>query len=194
MRIRLAATRLLAACGLALLLAGCLPDSVNPLTPPEQAVDAPELLGLWQTTVEDATLYVHIYRGDGNRLAVVTVSHEADGTGDTDRYAVHASEIAGRRFINVQTADAAAADAMPYSIFGYEIGNDGTLIIRFLSSAALADAVAAGRLSGTVTSDSFGRSVRLTGSGEEIAGYLAHAAPDTLFDQAMTFRPVQPAP
>lgn len=186
------AARLATACALALLVAGCLPDSVNPLTPPEQAAEAPELFGLWQATIEDGTLYTHIYRSEGNRLAVVTVEHDGDGSGDTDRYAAHVSEVGGRRFINVQTDAAAATGTMLYSIFGYEVGGGGTLTIGFLSTDLLADAIAAGKLSGNVSEDAFGRSVRLTGSGEEIARLLAETDPATLYERSMTFRRVAP--
>lgn len=192
--LRFAAVRLAAACGLALLVGGCLPDSVNPLTPPDQGVEAPELLGLWQATIEDGMLYVHIYRNVDNWLEVVTVEQDSDGRGDTDRYAAHVSDVDGRRFINVQTDEAAGAGTMLYSIFGYEVGNDGTLSIGFLSSDLLADGVAAGKLSGNVSEDSFGRSVRLTGSGEEIARFLAGADPAKLYERTMTFRRLAPTP
>jgi len=187
-------SRLVAACGLALLLAGCLPDSINPVTPPQDAVAAPELFGLWAATVEDATIYAHVFRSDGNRLGVATVSHEADGSGDTDHYSAHVSETGGRRFLNLQTEDAAAAGDKPYSIFGYDIGNDGKLALRFLSTETLAQAIADGRLTGKVQEDSLGRSVRLSGSSAEIAAFLAEADPKTLFERAMVFQPVEPQP
>lgn len=185
--------RLVAACGLALLLAGCLPDSVNPLTPPESAIDAPELLGLWEAPIEDATIYAHVLRGESNGLQIVTVSHETGGSGDVDAYVGHVSEIDGRRFINLQTDEPADA-ARPYSIFGYDVAPDGILTVRFLSVATLADAVAQGRLAGEVQSDSLGTSVRLTGPGGEIAAFLAAADPKTLFERAMVFRRVEPQP
>jgi hypothetical protein len=184
--------RRVAACGLALLLAGCLSESVNPVTPPEEAIEAPELLGLWQTPVEDATIYAHALRGDGYRLQIVTVSHEKDGSGEVDAYIGHVSEVDGRRFVNLQTADTTDEPLLPYSILGYEIGADGALTVRFLSTDTLAAAVAAGHLTGEVETDSFGTMVRLAGTGTEIAAFLAAADPATLFDRAMLFRRVEP--
>lgn len=189
--------RIAAAWGLMLLLAGCLPDSVNPLSPADQAVAAPELLGLWHGQAEDAALYVHAFLGEDGRLDMVMVSHEADGSGDSEWYAGHVTEIRGndghgRRFINLQPANAATGAVEPYVIIGYELDGD-RLTAKFLSPEILAAAIAAGQLAGEVTEGSFGLDVRLTGSGAEIAEFLAAADPPP-FGQTLQFTRVPLAP
>lgn len=187
-----------AACGLMLLLAGCLPDSVNPLSPADQAVEAPELLGLWRMTADDATLYVHGFLGEDGRLELVTVSHEADGSGDSQWYAGHVTEIEGsdgqqRRFINLLPAETTPEASEPYVLIGYDLRGD-TLTVKFLSPEILAAAIAAGQLAGEVTEGSFGLDVRLTGPGAEIAEFLGAAAEATLFGQRMMFTRIPLAP
>jgi hypothetical protein len=186
--------RSLAACGLALLLAGCLPESVNPLTPPEQALEAPELLGLWRSEVDDAVLFIHVLRGDGNQLEVVAVGHEADGSGSTDLYIGHVAQIGTRRYVSLQTVDVRPDDSPSYWIVAYEPGDDDGVTLLFLSADTLAQAVTDGRLTGEVSQDSLGQSVRLTGSGQEIAAFLAETDAKELFDQALDLVPVPVTP
>ena len=186
--------RSLAACGLALLLAGCLPESLNPLTLPEQALEAPEILGLWRSEVDDATLFIHVLRGDGNQLEVVAVGHEADGSGSTELYVGHVSQIGLRRYVNLQTVDARPDDSPSYWFVAYEPGDDDEVTLLFLSADTLARAVADGRLTGETSQDSLGQNVRLTGSGQEIAAFLAETDAKELFDQALDLVPVSVAP
>lgn len=186
--------RSLAACGLALLLAGCLPESVYPLTPREQALEAPELLGLWRSEVDDATLFIHVLRGDGNELEVVAVGHEADGSGSTDLYVGHVSQVGSRRYVNLQTVDTRPEETPSYWFVAYEPGDDDRLTLLFLSADTLARAVEDGRLTGETTKDSFGQNVLLTGSGEEIAAFLAETDAKELFDQALDLVPVSVTP
>jgi hypothetical protein len=185
-------TRLPVACGLALLLSGCLPESVNPLTPPEEALDAAEIIGLWEAPVEDAHMYVHVLRGDESPLEIVVVGHEPDGSGSTDLYVGHVSEIDGRRYVNLQTADAPADAPVPYWFFRYDRNPDGTMTVRFLSSETLAAAVGEGKLTGTVEADSLGQTVHLTGEPIEIASFLAAADPAKLFDRGFVFTRIEP--
>jgi hypothetical protein len=182
--------RVLAVCTFALVLAGCLPESANPITPPEQGLDAPELHGLWRSEMAETTLYVHVLRGAGPELEIVAVGHDADNTGSADLYVGHVSAVGPRRYLNLRPADAQADAAAPYWIFGYERGDDDGITLLFLSADTLARAVDDGRLTGEVTTDSVGRSVRLTASGEEIAAYLNETATKELFDRAIDFQPV----
>lgn len=183
--------RTLIAVAVAVLLGGCLPESVNPLTPPDQGVDAPEILGLWQARVEGALIYVHVLKGDESPLEIVVVDHEPSGRGSTDFYVGHVSEIDGQRYVNLQTIEAAADAKVPYWLFRYDRNADGTLTVRFLAAAALAQAIEAGKLTGTVQTDSLGQSVRLTGEALEIAAFLAAADPATLYGRELVLSRVE---
>lgn len=183
--------RLVAVTGLVMLLGGCLPESENPLTPPELAIEAPELIGLWRAPIEDAMLFVHVLRGDGGQLHVVTVAHEADGSGDTELYVAHVSETGGRRFVNLLPADAAAPQR--YVFVGYDVAG-ATLTLHLLSSEALAAAIDAGALAGEVDETGLGLDVRLTGPGEQIAAFLGTADQATLYGQALVLQRLDIAP
>lgn len=183
--------RTLVACAFALLLAGCLPESVHPVTAPAEALDAPELLGLWRSDMDDSVLYVHVLRGNDRELEIAVVSHESDGAGNADFYIGHVSQAGPRRYINLRRADAAPGEAPPYWIFGYEPGEDRGVTLLFLSEAALARAIGEGRLAGQVASDG---TARLTASGEAIAGYLEETAAKELFGRTFDLEPVPTAP
>lgn len=202
MRRRFAAVNRVAGWVLALLLAGCLPDSVNPLSPPDQGVAAPELLGLWAMPAEDVTLYVHVLRGPENRLVIATVSHEDDGSGAVERYEAHVTAIGSVRFASFRLAaepdgaaeaDATAPAVTPYAIVGY-VADAETLTVSFLDPDTLARAIAEGRLAGEVETDSWGTTVRLTGSGAEIRAFLASADPATLFGRRLALVRLPPPP
>lgn len=182
--------RLLTAGALLAFLAGCLPGSVNPVTSPEAGLDAPELVGLWRSTVEEDTLYIHVLRGDGAALEVVAVTHAPDGSGSTDLYRAHVSAVGGRRYVNLRPAVAPTDGRAQYWIVGYEPGDDDALTLLFLSAETLAQAVSDGRLAGDTMEDSFGTNVRLTGSGQEIAAFLAGTSAKELFDQTLRLEPV----
>jgi hypothetical protein len=183
--------RLAASLGLALLAAGCLPESENPLTPPGQGIEMPELLGLWQTPIEDARLFVHVLRGEAGELHVVTVAHEADGTGDTELYVAHVSDIDGRRFANLRPADATAPQR--YIFVGIDLGGT-SLTSHMLAPEALAEGIRSGALEGEVEEGSLGLDVRLTGPGERIAAFLAGGDPARLFGQSLTLQRAELAP
>lgn len=183
--------RTLAAGAFALLLAGCLPESVHPVAAPEQGLDAPELIGLWRSDMEDSSLYVHVLRGSDRELEIVVVGHESDGTGSADLYIGHVSQVGPRRYVNLRPADATPDDSPPYWIFGYEPGEDRGVTLLFLSEETLSRAIREGRLAGEVRSDG---TPRLTAGSEAIAGYLEETPAKELFDQTLDLVRVSPGP
>jgi hypothetical protein len=185
----------LIASGLALLLlAGCLPESRNPIAPPTAAVADPRVLGIWVTQVEDEVVYLHVLQDKQNIYDVVSISHRPDGSGATDLYEGYIVKIGDRAFANLQPvseADGEGEDPAPaYFFVSYELEGNDQLTVRYLAEQPLIDAIAAGTLAGEVTQDQLGRNILLTDEPARIAAFLAAADPAALFDQTMTFRRV----
>ncbi len=182
---------------LALPGAGCLPESREPITPAEQAVEEPGLLGLWGAAIEDGALHVHILRGEGAALEVLVISHEPDGSGDLDTYQAHVSLVGERRFANLHAATATEPDAIsdnpaPYLLLGFELPTPDELTVRFLAEETVSRAIERGELIGEMDDAGEGVSIVITDESARIASFLAGADPATLFDQSFTFRRLSP--
>jgi hypothetical protein len=185
----------LIASGLALLLlAGCLPESRNPIAPPTAAVADPRVLGIWVTQIEDEVVYLHVLRDKENIYDLVSVSHRPDGSGATDLYEGYIVKVGDRAFANLQPvgdSNAEGNDPAPtYFFVSYDLDGNDELTVHYLAEQPLIDAIAAGNLTGEVTQDQLGRNILLTDEPARIAAFLAAADPATLFDQTMTFRRV----
>jgi hypothetical protein len=182
----------------AALLGGCLPQSREPIAPSTEAALEPRLAGLWVGQNDGEPLYVHVLLRDQGMMDVLTVSHDASGRGDWDLYEAYVASAGGRRFLNLQPSGVAGANETdtpePYFFASYELAGPDRLLIRFLRTETLAAAIAAGRLTGTVSEDSTGRSVELTGSSDEIRGFLATASARDLFDPPIEFRRLELPP
>ncbi|MGH6962723.1 MAG: hypothetical protein ACREE7_19765 [Dongiaceae bacterium] len=194
--------RLIAALLPPLLLAGCLPESQNPIAPPEAAIIDPQLPGLWMTQVEDEQLYLHVLKGDGHLYDVVSVSHRPDGRGATDLYEGYVTPVGDLRFANLQPIDSLDDDSgdiqATYFFTAYEFEGPDRLVVRFLAQQPLIDAIAAGKLKGEVSTanklQALGLDVLLTEEPARLAEFLATTDPAVLFDRSMTFRRVPPLP
>ena len=184
---------------LPVLLPGCLPETRNPITPPEAAIEDDRLLGLWSARVEDEDIFLHVLRADNNQLAILVVSHRPDGRGGIDNYQGHVSALGDRRFVNLRPVEDSTVDNsnpdLGYLIIGYDWDGPDRLVARFLAEQPLVDAIAAGTLTGSVTDDGagLGRDVMLTAESAQLAAYLTAGDPAVIFDETLTFERA-PAP
>lgn len=178
---------------LPVLLLGCLPETRNPITPPETAIEDDRLLGPWSARVEDEDIFLHVLRADNNRLAILVVSHRPDGRGNIDNYQGHVSALGDRRFVNLRPVEDGSVDNsnpdLGYLIVGYEWDGPDRLVARVLAEQPLVDAIAAGSLTGIVTDDGsgLGRDVMLTAESAQLATYLAAGDPAVIFDESLIF-------
>jgi hypothetical protein len=182
----------------AALLGGCLPQSRAPIAPATEAALEPRLAGMWVGQNEGEPLYVHVLLRDQGMMDVLTVSHDPSGRGDWDLYEAYVASAGGRRFLNLHPSGVAGANETetpePYFFASYEFQGHDRLLIRFLRTETLAAAISGGRLTGTVSEDSTGRSVELTGSSAQIRDFLATASARDLFDPPIEFRRLELPP
>ena len=200
---RLLPTVLAAAC---LLFAGCLPESINPLSTPATSSIDPRFEGVYQEVrkdkdAQDGSGFWHFhYRGASDtakgvrrsttQLEIVGIGHEPKGGLDIGRYKALATIIAGQDYLSfIALSEDGKKSAATYSFARYEVTWRGDLRIWLANESAFVAAVKAGKLRGKVTSSKFSNSVTLTDTTAHLAAFLAAGDPGKLFDtEPMTFR------
>ena len=179
------------ACG----LAGCPVESDAPVAPVEEATEDPSIYGLWFSDENDASTWFHIYRltdAQPGTIEVTIVTHETDGSGESDRYAGHLSRLGELAFANVQGPFAGGAPGGPYYLVNYRIAADGALELRMLKGATVQAAFAAKTLTGGTAEgkpDEY-----ITDSSERVRAFIAATDPSELFEAPLRLVPVKAQP
>lgn len=204
MKTRLLPSFLAAAC---LLFAGCLPESINPLSTPATSLIDGRFEGVYQQLDKDHGAnaergYWHFhYRGASDSakgahrsttwLEILAVGHEPKSGLELTRYQALATKIAGHdylSFIDLQKSGSKKPPAT-YGFARYEMTWGGDLRVWMANESAFVRAVKAGQLRGKVTPSKFGDSVLLTDTTEHLAAFIAASDPHKLFDEKpMLFR------
>lgn len=190
-----------------LLLAGCLPESKNPLsTAATSTIDA-RLEGVYaqrQEKSDDAPAYWHFhYRGTkpgtdqspGRTpwIEILGVSHEKASGLDIAHYRALATHLGGHDYLSFVDlgADGARKSRGHYSFARYEVNWRGDLRIWFADNSALAAAIKSGQLRGQVKVSKYATDVLLTDTTAHLAAYFAATDPAKLFSaKPMVFRRV----
>lgn len=189
MNIRLLPTLLAAA---SLLLAGCLPESKNPLSTPKNSTVDQRLEGIYVSRREKkdddlSSMHFH-YRGikaDGQVratpwLEVLQVEHEKTGGMKASAYHVLTTHIGGQDYMSFQDLSK-GKDKTLYSFARYEFSWNGTLRIWLINSDAVAQAIHSGKLQGTVKPSKFTQDITITDSTEHLAAFVQASDPAALF-------------
>ncbi len=182
----------------ALLLAGCLPESKNPISSPAETFNDPRLEGLWEYRAEDGSrTYYHIRwhsEGDAKWLDIVGVAHRVKNGLDAGGYRALPARIGANTFLSFKEVSLSdrANQGRNYSFARYDFNWRGDLRIRLAGESALAAAIRSGALRGKLTETRFGTDVRITDSSARIAGFLGRTDADAVFDgDPMLFRKVR---
>ena len=190
-----------------LLLTGCLPESINPLSTPATSAIDPRFEGVYQEVrkdkdAKDGSGFWHFhYRGADDsakgvrrsttQLEIVGIGHEPKGGLDIGRYQALATKIAGHDYLSFIELPSGGAKKSPltYSFARYEVTWRGDLRIWLANESAFVAAVKTGQLRGKVTTSKFSDSVTLTDTTANLAAFIAAGDPGKLFDtEPMTFR------
>jgi len=190
MNLRLLPTLLAAA---SLLLTGCLPESKNPLSTPMNSTVDDRLEGIYVSRREKkdedlSTMHFH-YRGikaNGQVratpwLEVLDVEHEKAGGMKANAYRVLTTHIGEQDYMSFQDLSK-GKDKAPYHFARYEFSWTGTLRIWLINSDAVADAIKAGKLRGTVKASKYTKDITITDSTERLAAFVKASDPVKLFE------------
>ncbi len=190
-----------------LLLTGCFPESIYPLSTPATSAIDPRFEGVYQEVrkdkdAKDGSGFWHFhYRGASDtakgvrrsttQLEIVGLSHDPKGGLEVGRYKALATKIAGHDYLSFVglPPDGAKKSPLTYSFARYEVTWRGDLRIWLANESAFVAAVKAGKLRGKVTSSKFGDSVTLTDTTANLAAFIAAGDASQLFEtEPMSFR------
>lgn len=171
-------------------IAGCYPESVNPLSAPAASLFDDRLPGVYEQREADEKTFWHLrYRalpvkGGAEdepipKLEVVRISHLKNNRGlETNRFDVLATRIGKKNYFSfVELQDGGGKTPVTYGLARYEVNWLGEVRVWMASKTAFAEAVKSGQLKGKISGDS----VALTDSTESLAAFVAAADPKKLF-------------
>ena len=178
-----------------LFLAGCFPESKNPLSSPADSLYDAHLEGDYREVDKNGTAFWHFrYRRENhgkNReheispwIDLACVSYSKDSSLGRQGYEVLATEIAGRKYLSFRPVPYVGSQKRPiwYGFARYEVNWRGDLRIWLARESAFVAAVEAGKLSGRVTRGQYFPSAELTDTTEHLAAFVAAGNPQDLFD------------
>jgi len=180
-----------------LLLAGCLPESKNPLSTPATSTIDGRLEGVYVQRREKrdddfAAWHLHYRRaapetGGQPRptpwLEVLDISHAQDDGLKGAAYRALTTHLGGHDYMSFVELGPVGSKGPPslYRFARYEVGMSGDLRVWMASMTALADAIRAGKIQGEVKHQKDGDDVLLTDSTEHLAKFVAGSDPVVLF-------------
>lgn len=170
------------------LLAACIPESKNPLSPPNGAAADPRLEGVWAMTKDGETAYVHIHRRNekghslvstsgGEWTDITLVSHEKTSGIEVAHFTMFPTRLGRSAFMNLRGIEDGKV-SKTYTLARYEVTWLGKLKIWLMSESLAADAVRSGKLRGKVKR---GTDVEITDTTERLAAFVASADHAKLF-------------
>lgn len=187
MTIRLVSALLAAA---SLLLAGCLPESKNPLSTPKTSAIDTRLEGIYvqrrEKRDDDLNGWHFHYRemsADGRNtvtpwLDVLNVEHRKGGALKSDAYRALTAHIGGQDYMSFIEVGGVSA---LYRFARYEVSWSGDIRVWLVDTDALAAAVKTGKLHGTVKVSGSTKDVMITDSTDRLAAFVAASDPVKLF-------------
>jgi len=172
-------------------LTGCLPDSLNPLSTPENATADPRLAGVWYGKSGEDEVFLHFVPGQKAEMQVVEVDHEKKGLAHTTLYTVFPTVLGEQHYLNIREEK-----GEPYFLAHYQLTGNGALTIWLMSENSTAKAIKKGKIKGKVVEKSSGdhtpqRDITITDTTANLAAFVKKSSPDLLFDQKFaTFKKV----
>lgn len=172
-----------------LILAGCVPESENPVAAADPAKTDPRLWGSWLSEEEDGFSIAHVFALEDGRLQITLAEHDVEGVGTiSEAYEGHTTQLPSGDYLNALVT----GEESGYVIGKYAFTGTNQVSIAFVSSQVLEQAIKDGKLKGTITPETGGNDVRITATSEQWQTYLA-SAPADLFGEPSSFTRVGPA-
>ena len=138
-------------------------------------------------------MIVAIIRDEQNegayRAVFVNVNPFADGAIEGTRYAVWRTVVNGQSYLNVRRIGGSIADTPALTVASYDLGADGSLVLRLMDTKQVIAAIEAGKLKGTFKKGQYVDEAKITSSRAELAAFIAGADRDALF--AMKTEPLR---
>lgn len=162
-------------------LAGCIPESKNPLCAPEDSILDTRLSGVWRADSDGDKIYLHFGKdGKERAMGAIEVDHEKDGTVHANSYTVFTTRIEGVNYLNIR---AATGENRPYFFARYGIDSTDTLNIWLMSEEPVINAIKADKLKGTVSGEKSSREIKVTDTTANLVRFVRKSDRMVLFAQ-----------
>lgn len=190
---------------LSLLFSGCLPESKNPLSTPATSVIDSRLEGIYvarrDKKDDDLAAWHFHYRGENGAngqvrvtpwLDILSIELQKAGGLKGESYRALATHLGGRDYLSfvVVGADKDKGKVSLFSFARYEVNWSGELRVWIIDQDAVAAAIRAGKIKGTVEVNKKLKTenVMLTDSTDHLAAFVAASDPAKLFkDKPLVF-------
>jgi hypothetical protein len=180
--------RMAAGLALAVLLAGCLPESEHPVAAADPTKNDARLWGSWISEEEDGYMIAHVFATEKDTLSIAMAEHGVEGLGEIETYDVHVTNLPSGDYLNVVTTGSEAG----YLIGKYQFDGTDAVSVWFPGNEALEQAVTSGKLPGTTKVEGGMTDVRITASPEQWQAFLAKP-PAGFYDEPISFKRIGPA-
>jgi hypothetical protein len=169
-----------------LALSACLPDSVNPLGDPATATPDSRVLGTWQGTMNDQPATLSVTPGEGAMLKIRLETTDTDGKKEWIGMDGFPAEVKKRSYVSIKLREEQDKVYDPaeenYYICRYVLTADNKgLTVWTMSEQHVVNAIADGRINGSVEPAGDERLIHLADSTIMLASLIENSDPDRLF-------------
>ncbi|MFH1156723.1 MAG: hypothetical protein V1793_23210 [Pseudomonadota bacterium] len=155
-----------------MLMAGCVPYSEHPLTPPDNGSIDAELLGTWFWKEKDESGYIHVGLEQKTRLLrVLMVAFNRNNELDESEFSGHTSFLSGNRYLNLKWVRPGADAANGYMLIRYRV-EPGRLGIAMMDNVPLEKAIRSGAIAGSVEKEKWASSIRITEGQTKLQSFI----------------------
>ena len=156
-----------------LLMQGCIPQSVNPLTEPERDKLDTTLLGTWYWHDDNEAGYIHIgLDKKTGLLRLVMADTGSDGVLDVSEFVGHTSKLMGGKYLNIRY-DYPKDDVIAGYLLVKYIVLPHSLGIALMDREAAESAIETGELQGEVRRGG-PELIRITATPEALGKFVIH--------------------
>jgi hypothetical protein len=170
---------------LVVLTSACFVETEATLTDVDAKSLDERLVGTWYAGKGGEAMVLAIIKDEKNeggyRAVFVNVNPFADGAIEGTRYSVWRTVVNGQSYLNVRRIGGSIADMPAVTIASYDIGADGSLVLRLMDTKQAIAAIEAGKLKGSFKKGQYVDEVKITSPRAELAAFVAGANRDALF-------------
>ena len=170
---------------LLLLTSACLVETEATLADSDPKAFDQRLVGTWYAGKGGEAIIISLIRDEQNegayRAVFVNVNPFADGAIEGTRYSVWRTVVNNQSYLNIKRTGGSIADTPALTIATYDIGGDGTLVLRLMEPKQIIAAIEAGKLKGTFKKGQYVDEATITSPRAELAAFIAGADREALF-------------
>ena len=159
-----------------ILLCSCIPYFINPISDVRDAYVDKRLIGTWVAKDEEGKDFLHIGKGDNNRMKFI--SQEKASNYATEEIQMFVSKLDDRTFLNFEYTEDESKKVLGYMFLEYEIRDEDYLVFHEIDWQFVREAVENKTLLGRIGSED---EVIVLANSSEIRAFIRNSAKENLF-------------